>query len=99
MEHYSPEERQTVYEAFKGTLDKLDRADREPDRWEEDALLHALGAMACDMYRLAAVEIDMARAALGERSRESMRRLNASPRKFTNMEFRRGLTSIRAFHP
>jgi hypothetical protein len=96
---YTLEQRRKVHEYFEETLRDLDAQDREPDRWEEDALVNALGVMACDMYALAKVEIDMARTAPGERSRESMARLNATPREFTKARLRRGLMCIRAFEP
>ncbi len=32
---------------FSAALDLLDKQHREPDRWEEECLTYALGAMAC----------------------------------------------------
>ena len=54
---YSLAEKQAVQEAFEALLDAFDAEDREPDRWEEDCLSHALTAMACGLYRVAAVEL------------------------------------------
>ena len=42
---------------FTAALDLLEAQGREPDRWEEECLSYALGAMACGMYLVAEVEL------------------------------------------
>ena len=93
---YSLAEKKAVHEAFEAMLDDLDAADREPDRWTEDCLSHSLTAMACGMYRLAAVELKLAAAPSIQRSPGSVQSLNSMPQKFTKEHLRRGLTAIKS---
>lgn len=94
---YSLAEKDAVHEAFEALLEILEDSDREPDRWEEDCLSHALTAMACGTYRLAAVELQHFSTPLAARSPGSMQHLNASPQKFTKEHLRQGLAQIRTF--
>ena len=46
-----------LHRIFINALDLLDTQGREPDRWEEECLSYALGAMACGLYPAAEVEL------------------------------------------
>ena len=46
-----------LHDDFIAALDLLDAEQREPDRWEEECLSYALGAVACGMYLVAEVEL------------------------------------------
>lgn len=92
---YSLAEKQAVHEAFETVLDDFDAVEREPDRWQEDCLSQALTAMACGLYRLAAVELQIFSTPPSARSVESMQHLNSTPQKFTKEFLRRGLQQIR----
>lgn len=93
---YSRPEMDAVHEAYDLFLDALDDDDREPDRWEEECLVYGLTAMTCGSYRLAAVELTVARTPLRQRSPESMRRLEELPQKITKQQMRAGLRRIKA---
>jgi hypothetical protein len=54
----SPEHLDRLARTFIAALDLLDKQQREPDRWEEECLAYALGAMACGLYPAAQVELD-----------------------------------------
>ena len=54
----SPEQLDRIARTFTAALDLLDRQHREPDRWEEECLTYALGAMGCGLYPAAEVELD-----------------------------------------
>lgn len=94
---YSLAEKQAVHEAFEAALDKFDADDREPDRWEEDCLSQSLTAMACGLYRLAAVELSFCRTPPMARSPASVLHLNSTPQKFTKEHLRRGIEQVRTF--
>ena len=82
--------------AFETVLDILDAEGREPDRYEEDCLLHALGYLACEIYDLAAIEI--ANFYTGPMPTSSKMRYDFTnrPPKFTKSMLRKGIASLRA---
>jgi len=57
MQRDFTDRRDRLHESFTATLNLLDAEHREPDRWEEECLSYALGAMACGMYLVAEVEL------------------------------------------
>lgn len=87
--------RDRLHHSFIAALDGLDAEGREPDRWEEECLAYALGAMACGMELVAEVELDAFRRTLGERPPEVVTALEARPRRFTRAMLRQGLDYVR----
>ena len=79
---------------FTAALDTLDLQRREPDRWEEECLAYALGAMACGMYLVAEVELAAFRRAVDERPREVTAALEAKPSRFSKAMLRHGLDYV-----
>ena len=79
---------------FIAALDFLDAEQREPDRWEEECLAYALGAMACGMYLVAEVELAAFTRPVAERSPEVIAALAAKPRRFTKAMLRHGLDYV-----
>ncbi len=57
MQPMDVERKNRLYDNFVAALDHLDAEHREPDRWEEECLSYALGAMACGMFLVAEVEL------------------------------------------
>ena len=62
------ERKERLHANFIAALDLLDAEHREPDRWEEECLSYALGAMACGMYLVAEVELAAFARPIDERS-------------------------------
>jgi hypothetical protein len=83
-----------LHENFIAALDLLDAEQREPDRWEEECLSYALGAMACGMYLVAEVELAAFRRPPAERSPEVIATLAAKPARFTKAMLRHGLDYV-----
>ncbi len=79
---------------FTAALDLLDKQYREPDRWEEECLTYALGAMACGLYPAAEVELDAFARPCGERTPEELAELENKPRRFTKAMLRHGLEYV-----
>jgi hypothetical protein len=79
---------------FTAALDLLDTQHREPDRWEEECLTYALGAMACGLYPAAEVELDAFARPPSERAPEELAQLENKPRRFTKMMLRHGLKHV-----
>ena len=79
---------------FADALDLLDAQHREPDRWEEECLTYALGAMACGLYPAAEVELDAFTRPLAERTPEELAELENKPRRFTKAMLRHGLEYV-----
>jgi hypothetical protein len=79
---------------FTAALDLLDKQLREPDRWEEECLTYALGAMACGLYPAAQVELDAFARPLGERTPEELAELENKPRRFTKAMLREALEHV-----
>ena len=75
-------------------LDLLDKQQRDPDRWEEECLTYALGAMACGLYPAAQVELDAFARPPSERTPEELVELENKPRRFTKAMLRHGLDYV-----
>src|SRR5258707_153546 len=94
MQSGSIDRKDRLHDDFIAVLDLLDAEQREPDRWEEECLSYALGAMACGMYLVAEVELDAFRRPLAERSAEVIAALAAKPARFTKAMLRHGLDYV-----
>src|SRR5947207_3380543 len=94
MQRGSIDRKDRLYDDFIAALDLLDADQREPDRWEEECLSYALGALACGMYLVAEVELDAFRRPLAERSPEAIAALVAKPARFTRAMLRQGLDYV-----
>src|ERR1700753_1987649 len=79
---------------FSAALDLLDSQYREPDRWEEECLSYALGAMACGLYPAAEVELAAFSRPVSQRSPEELVLLEGKPRRFTKAMLRHGLVHV-----
>ena len=79
---------------FSAALDLLDNQHREPDRWEEECLTYALGAMACGLYPAAEVELDAFARPVTQRTPEELVQLENKPRRFTKEMLRHGLAHV-----
>src|SRR5881398_2718689 len=91
----SPTELQDrLHQNFIAALDLLDEQGREPDRWEEECLSYALGAMACGLYLAAEVELAAFARPLAERSLEEIAVLEKKPSRFTKSMLRHGLDYV-----
>jgi hypothetical protein len=87
--------KERLHASFIAALDRLDVEGREPDRWEEECLSYALGAMACGMCLVAEVELSAFSRPLTERSPDAVAALAAKPRRFTKDMLRHGLEYVR----
>jgi triphosphoribosyl-dephospho-CoA synthetase len=94
MELSNNEQKDKLHHIFIAALDSLDKQDREPDRWEEECLSYALGAMACGLYLAAEVELAAFARPVEERSAEEVAMLAMKPRRFTKLMLRHGLVYI-----
>jgi len=94
MQRGSIDRKDRLHDEFLAALDLLDTEQREPDRWEEECLSYALGAMACGMYLVAEVELDAFKRPLAERSPEVSAALAAKPARFTKAMLRHGLDYV-----
>ena len=90
--------RERLYANFTAALDRLEAEGRQPDRWEEECLSYALGALACDMILVAEVELDAFFRPIHERSSAALAALDARPPRFTRSMLRHGLDYVRARH-
>jgi len=79
---------------FSAALDLLDKQHREPDRWEEECLSYALGAMACGLYPAAEVELEAFARPPSERTPDELAQLENRPRRFTKTMLRHGLAHV-----
>jgi hypothetical protein len=95
MQPMDVERKNRLYDNFIAALDHLDAAQREPDRWEEECLSYALGAMACGMYLVAEVELAAFARPVGERSPDVLAALAQKPARFTKDMLRHGLDYVR----
>ena len=84
----------TLAHRFTAALDLLDEHQREPDRWEEECLTYALGAMACGLYPAAQVELDAFARPVAERTLQELAELEGKPRRFTRAMLRQGLAHV-----
>ena len=79
---------------FTAALDLLDKQQREPDRWEEECLTYALGAMGCGLYPAAEVELEAFARPLSQRTPEELAELEGKPSRFTKAMLRSGLEHV-----
>ena len=94
MQHHSIEQKNRLHRTFVGALDLLDTLGREPDRWEEDCLSYALGAMACDLYSVADVELEAFARPMAQRPPMEEVASSARPQRFTKEMLRHGLDYV-----
>src|SRR5690349_3947177 len=94
MQQQSTEQLDRLARTFAAALDLLDNQQREPDRWEEECLTYALGAMACGLYPAATVELEAFARPLAERTPEELAELETKPRRFTKDMLRHGLAHV-----
>ncbi len=90
----STEQLDRLARTFTAALDFLDEQGREADRWEEECLAYALGAMECELYLAAEVELEAFARPASERSPEELDRLEGEPRRFTKAMLRDGLDHV-----
>ncbi len=95
MQPIDVERKARLHDNFIAALDLLDAQHREPDRWEEECLSYALGAMACGMYLVAEVELAAFTRPVDERSPDAVAALAAKPRRFTRDMLRHGLEYVK----
>jgi hypothetical protein len=98
MQQDSGARKERLHREFIAALALLDVQHREPDRWEEECLAYALGAMACGMYLVAEVELEAFRRAPAERPAEVLEALEAKPRRFNKAMLRHGLDYVRTHY-
>jgi hypothetical protein len=89
-----PEQLERLARTFTAALDLLDSQYREPDRWEEECLTYALGAMACGLYPAAALELEAFARPVAERTPEELAQLENKPRRFTKVMLRHGIEHV-----
>jgi hypothetical protein len=94
MQRATMDRKDRLYDTFTAALALLDAEHREPDRWDEECLAYALGAMACGMYLVAEVELAAFRRPLAERSPEVITALAAKPARFTKAMLRHGVDYV-----
>ncbi len=94
MQRSTTKRQDRLHQDFTAALHLLDKENREPDRWEEECLSYALGAMACDLYLAAEVELAAFARPLAERSPEEIALLDNKPRRFTKSMLRHGLDYV-----
>jgi hypothetical protein len=94
MQRFTPEHQDRLHRMFAAALDLLDKQNREPDRWEEECLSYALGAMACGLYSAAEVELAAFSRPAAERPPEEVAMLENKPSRFTKEMLRHGLDYV-----
>lgn len=95
MQPMDVERKNRLYGNFIAALDHLDAERREPDRWEEECLSYALGAMACGMFLVAEVELAAFSRPVQERSPDALAALASKPARFNKDMLRHGLDYVR----
>ncbi|MBY0318356.1 MAG: hypothetical protein K2X72_06495 [Reyranella sp.] len=95
MQPMDVERKNRLYDNFIAALDHLDAEHREPDRWEEECLSYALGAMACGMFLVAEVELAAFSRPVHERSPGALAALASKPPRFNKDMLRHGLDYVR----
>lgn len=95
MQPMDVERKNRLYDNFIAALDHLDAERREPDRWEEECLSYALGAMGCGMFLVAEVELAAFFRPVHERSPDALAALASKPARFNKQMLRHGLDYIR----
>jgi hypothetical protein len=94
MQPLDIEQQDRISRIFAAALDLLDRQNREPDRWEEECLSYALGALACGLYPAAEVELAAFTRPVTERPADEVAELEHKPRRFTREMLRHGLDHV-----
>jgi len=94
MQRPTTDQQDRLHQDFTAALDLLDKENREHDRWEEECLSYALGALACGLYLAAEVELAAFARPLDERSPEEVAVLAKKPRRFTKSMLRHGLDYV-----
>ncbi|WIM11570.1 hypothetical protein [Enhydrobacter sp.] len=94
MQRFTTEHQDRLHRIFTAALDLLDKQNREPDRWEEECLSYALGAMACGLYSAAEVELAAFSRPAAERPSEEVAKLEKKPSRFTKDMLRHGLDYV-----
>lgn len=84
-----------LHGSFIAALDHLDAEQREPDRWEEECLSYALGALACGLHLVAHVELEAFWRPVEQRSPDVVAALADKPARFTKVMLRAGLDYVR----
>lgn len=95
MQQSGREHQARLHQLFTAALESLDAQEREPDRWEEECLSYALGAMACGLYSAAEVELSAFARPLAERPADEVALLEKKPSRFTKEMLRHGLDYVR----
>lgn len=95
MQPIDVERKNRLYDNFIAALDQLDVERREPDRWEEECLSYALGAMACGMFLVAEVELAAFSRPIHERSPDALAALASKPARFSKDMLRHGVDYVR----
>jgi hypothetical protein len=95
MQPMDVERENRLYDNFIAALDHLDSERREPDRWEEECLSYALGAMGCGMFLVAEVELAAFFRPVHERSPDALAALASKPARFNKHMLRHGLDYVR----
>ncbi len=93
-EQSTSDQQERLHQTFTAALDHLDKQRREPDRWEEECLSYALGAIACGLYPAAEVELAAFWRPEGERPGDEVAALEGKPRRFTKDMLRHGLEYV-----
>lgn len=83
-----------LHGSFIAALDHLDAERREPDRWEEECLSYALGALACGLPLVAHVELEAFWRPVEQRSPDVVAALAGKPARFTKVMLRHGLDYV-----
>ena len=94
MQRSTTDQQDRLHQTFTAALDLLDKENREPDRWEEECLSYALGAMACGLYSAAEVELDAFARPPSQRPADELALLERKPRRFTKVMLRHGLDYV-----
>ncbi len=94
MQRSTAERQDRLHKTFTAALDLLDKENREPDRWEEECLSYALGALASGLYLASEVELAAFARPLAQRSPEETAALGKKPRRFTKSMLRHGLDYV-----
>jgi hypothetical protein len=94
MTQHTGDQKNRLHRTFIGALDLLDTLGREPDRWEEECLSYALGAMACDLYSVAEVELEAFARPVAQRPALDAAVLNGRPQRFTKEMLRHGIDYV-----
>jgi hypothetical protein len=94
MQPSTAEHKDRLHRTFIAALERLDKQNREPDRWEEECLSYALGAMASGLYPAAGVELAAFSRPVAERSPTEMVALENKPSRFTKAMLRAGIDFV-----